>query len=273
MVQGIFGGGTSYEGQSLKDIFADIIKWEEYSSFQLSELEKKIKHLEDVNFWRNIPFNFQATVVSSCRCIETFIQDFQIIKNAFTSEFITKKEVNLLMKIGNKSADFNDEFGKTYKEDDYWKKYGDKDFQVVEEIYGETRDFFVTLQDASNAANRLEDYMEHNAVQNNLNVSGSGNNMNVQQGIHNNMRVSTNNQSELELLINGLLENLSNLVDSEKEEEVKEYLEVIKEETKKEIPRKQMLGFAVNSLKLIKGTAEFGAAVTGILQFIAPLLG
>ena len=40
-------------------------------------------------------------------------------------------------------------------------------------MYAKGRDYFVTLQDADNAASRLEDYMSNQNVNNNtLNISG-----------------------------------------------------------------------------------------------------
>lgn len=271
MVQGIIGGGTSYEEQSIKDIFEDINNWEIYANKLILDIDSRKMYLVECGFWDVIPYNFQMTVVSSRRCLNTFIEDFKIIKKAFIADFITRKEVNLLNKIGEKSVNFNNEFGRTYKEDDYWKDYGNSDFRVVEEIYGNGRDFFVTLQDAVNAANRLEDYMDHNSIQNNINVSGNGNNMNVQQGNHNMMNITPAHFSELEIMIIDLLDDLSNYVSTNNKEDAEEYLELIKEEAVKNKPRKNTLEFAVNGLKAIKGTVEFSAAVTAIIQLVSSL--
>lgn len=49
-------------------------------------------------------------------------------------------------------------------------------------------------------------------------------------------------------------------------------LEVIEEETKAEKPKKSILRTAIVGLKAIKGTAEFGAAIAALIQFIQPLL-
>lgn len=83
----------------------------------------------------------------------------EIILNAIRNENVTEREIKLLNKIGTQSCEFNNRYGKTYREDRQWKKYGDVNFEVAENMYAKGRDFFVTLQDAGNAAWRLEDYI------------------------------------------------------------------------------------------------------------------
>lgn len=51
---------------------------------------------------------------------------------------------------------------KTYKEDFRWKKYGNRNFALAEELYRISRDFFVTLFDVANAASMLDNYMKEN---------------------------------------------------------------------------------------------------------------
>ena len=48
-------------------------------------------------------------------------------------------------------------------------------------------------------------------------------------------------------------------------------LEVIKEEIQSKKPRKKFLSFALNGLKALKFTAEFGAAVATLTTFIQTL--
>lgn len=55
-------------------------------------------------------------------------------------------------------------------------------------------------------------------------------------------------------------------------EALNENLEVIEEEAKSERPRKSFIKTAINGIKAIKGTAEFTAAVTALIQFLKPLL-
>ena len=50
-------------------------------------------------------------------------------------------------------------------------------------MYADGRDFFVTLQDAVNAASRLEDYVNNqNVINNTMNIGGNVENSQIQQG-------------------------------------------------------------------------------------------
>jgi hypothetical protein len=73
--------------------------------------------------------------------------------------------------------------------------------------------------------------------------------------------------SEIELAAEG--SNLS----SDDAEMLSCNLEVIQEEVKADKPRVGFLKTAISGLKAIKGTAEFGAAVIALVQFIQPLIG
>lgn len=179
MSQGLIGGATSYEEQSMNDILEDIKRWVEYTQEDCDYISKNIKYLKECSFWDKIPFNFQMTLLSTITCQKTFLEDFNIISEAIANDRVTQKEVNLLYKIGRKARDFNNEYGRTYKEERIWKKYGDKDFRVAEDSYAKGRDYFVTLQDASNASSRLEDYISvvPPVVNNSINqqITGNGN--------------------------------------------------------------------------------------------------
>lgn len=58
----------------------------------------------------------------------------------------------------------------------------------------------------------------------------------------------------------------------EDKEALENSLEVIDQETKANKPRKPFLKTAVSAIKAIKGTTEFTAAVTSLIQFIQPFL-
>lgn len=187
MAQGIFGGATSYEEQSLQDIFDDIVGWIQYTTDKKSFLLSQKSIVEKSGFWDKIAFDFQLTILSTISYFDTIIFDLNIIKTAFTENRITEKEVKLLRNIGVKAISYNHEYGRTFREDKRdWHDYGNPDFREVEEIYGRGRDYFVTMQDASNAAARLEDYMEKGQVINNtLSIQGSVSGSQIQQGTTN----------------------------------------------------------------------------------------
>lgn len=196
MAQGLFGGATSYESQSIKDILEDINNWIGYTEEILKLIQEGTAHLKKCKFWDQIPFGFQMTLLSTITCQNTYLNDFTIIKESIIADKITKREVALLKKIGLKASEFNKEYGKTYKEEYMWKDYENSDFRVAEDLYAKGRDFFVTLQDASNASNRLEDYIsELNPITNtNITQQISGG-MNVVAGVNNGVMNQSINKS------------------------------------------------------------------------------
>ena len=179
MVQGLIGGATSYEEQSLQDMMNDIDGWIKYAKDTKIFLSEQRECMEKSKYIQKIPYGFIATMYTTITYIDTILYDFNIITEAMKVSTITEKEVNLIKKIGRKANDFNIAYGKTYREDTrYWHDYGNPDFKVVEEFYSKGRDFFVTLQDAASLSFRLDDYVVKGQVTNN-NISIGDNNLGV----------------------------------------------------------------------------------------------
>lgn len=186
MVQGIIGGATSYEEQSLKDISSDIEYWWDYTKNIRKFMIQQKNKLKEIGFWNDIPFNFRITLDTTIKYLDTAIHDLQLVRGSIVNHVVSKREVNLLRKIGEKSKEFNREYGQTYLEEDEWKEYENIDFKIAEEMYRKGREYFVTIQDASNAAYRLEDYMSSSNVVNNiLSVGGNISNSQIQQNTTN----------------------------------------------------------------------------------------
>nr|WP_307991277.1 hypothetical protein [uncultured Niameybacter sp.] len=159
MAQGCIGGATCYEEQSRLDILEDVKGWIKYTQQRNELLEKHKKQLEQVNYWQHITFDFQLTLMSSIQYQRTILYDLGIVAQAIERDTVTDKEITLIRNIGRKAIEYNHEYGQTWHSGERWKEYGDPNFKVVEEMYGKGRDYFVTLQDACNAAHRLEDYI------------------------------------------------------------------------------------------------------------------
>ena len=83
-------------------------------------------------------------------------------------------------------------------------------------------------------------------------------------------------KSKIKLCINELdklIEDVKKIsqkeqLSSDDEEQLNCNLEVISEELKSKQPRKSFIKTAVEGMKMIKGTAEFGAAITTLIQFV-----
>ena len=70
-----------------------------------------------------------------------------------------------------------------------------------------------------------------------------------------------------------IIKDLAKGLSAEDKESLECSLEVIEEEYKSCRPRKSFLKTAITGLTMIKGSAEFAAAVTTLIQFINPLIG
>lgn len=280
MAQGLFGGLTSYETQSLQDIFEDIEKWIGLTN----EIEKLVvdryTKLQNCGFWNKIPFNFQHTIGSTIRYFNTIKYDFSLIKDAIEKDYITEKEVNLLRTIGHEAGSFDIDYGKTYKEDLHkWSDYDNPDFRLAEEIYNHGRGYFVTLRDASNAAHRLEDYMTKGNVTNNIsNIGDNATGIQVQQGNINSTQLSNeNNINYIQTL--DVLHKIDELLESNKpkencndnsEEVRKIVLETIQMTEKREKPSKIKKAL-INIKQLATGITE-NIIAAQIIELVMQLL-
>ena len=72
---------------------------------------------------------------------------------------IKARDVKLLNKIGASSSRYNVYYPKVFNEDRSWHNYSNPEFQNVESLYATGRGYFASLQDFSNAAERLKDYV------------------------------------------------------------------------------------------------------------------
>lgn len=279
MAQSIFGGMTSYEEQSLGDILSDIENWCDYTTNRKEFMIQRKNKLKEVGFWDNIPFDFQMTLETTIMYFDTVIHDLHLVKNKIVNGVISECEVKLLKKIGAKARDFNKEYGQTYREERGWKKYGNPDFKIAEEMYGKGRDYFVTMQDAANAAYRLEDYMsDSNIVNNILSVGGNINNSQIQQNTtHSNQSMLMN----LDFDYSKVLEVLNEIkqyfyikefdktfgTDADKVKQI--VIETIEMVNEKEEPSK--IKKALNLLKDLAIGASGSIIATGICSMIQQL--
>lgn len=191
MAQGLFGGMTSYEVQSLQDILLDIEHWLQYANETKSILTQNRELAIKNGFWYRVVSEFQMELEESIIYIDTLLHDMGIVKRAIEDDTVTEREVQLLSNIGWKCVEFNRDYGKTYHGGTFWKDYENPDFEVVEEMYKIGRDFFVSLQDAGNAAFRLQDYITRGTIvkeQNNVTFTGPMDHPQIQIGTKNSVQ-------------------------------------------------------------------------------------
>ena len=113
----------------------------------------------------------------------------------------------------------------------------------------------------------LDEQVVHQITVENGQVNIANNNATINATINNGIKVD-----ELNEKIKVIEENSKGL-SKEDLEVLNEYLEVIKEELSsgKKV-RKGLVNTALNGMKVIKGTTEFAAAVTALIQFVASLI-
>ncbi len=280
MVQGIIGGMTPYEDQSLKDIQIDINRWQAYTNQIKTLFEETLNTLKNRNYLQKIDFDVLNMFKNTIQITNTFLEDFNKINQSISNGNITQVEVNLLANIGNVANKNNIYYGKIYHASKDWHDYDEMDpnssFRLSEKLYKDGRDFFVTLEDAYNASLRLKNYVNPNPPSiTNFVVHGTGNN--IQQSASGNMTMNiqenhSKNTEEIEKLINKILENLdSYFVEEDKKEEIKELIEVIQTETKQEKPKQSMIKTALNGLQTFNESTEFISTIAQLTQLFGYL--
>lgn len=287
MAQSIFGGSSEYSDQTLADIIEDLEKWVVFSEETLSLFDKTICELKQNNYYQTVPFNLRAMYERATRKLNTFISDLNVIIKSINADSIFIRDVNLLNNIGRISILSNHQFGTVYHDIvDRWSgaNFQDSNFLMIERLYHEGRDVFVSLMDASNAAERLKDYMSDRHQQNqNITVYGSDNHIQAAFGSNNEFIMNVNKTIEkesaiqLDCLLTELLQKTELFYGEDQrneKQEVSELVEGIREEMMKSEPKKGRIRSYLASLKAsstLTGYADFITIVTGISELVYSL--
>ena len=159
MAQRLIAGTTSYENQSLSDIVDDIIQWIDYSEKVKRHVATELCKLKSLEFYKQIPYDYKAIIHDMPRICQTNIEDLQRTLYAINNHALATKIVELFRKIGIRASE-NSEENKKYYQSGYWHDYGNSEFQVVQDIYKTFGNYCASLWDVTNAASRLEDYVD-----------------------------------------------------------------------------------------------------------------
>jgi len=287
MAQSIFGGSSEYNDQTLADIIEDLEKWVVFSEETLSLFDKTICELKQNNYYQTVPFNLRAMYERATRKLNTFISDLNVIIKSINADSIFIRDVNLLNNIGRISILSNHQFGMVYHDIvDRWSgaNFQDSNFLMIERLYHEGRDVFVSLMDASNAAERLKDYMSNRHQQNqNITVYGSDNHIQAAFGSNNefimnvNKTIGKESAIQLDCLLTELIQKTELFYREDQgneKQEVSELVEGIREEVMKPEPKKGRIRSYLASLKTsstLTGYADFITIVTGISELVYSL--
>lgn len=279
MAQGLIGGATSYDEQSPQNILEDIDVWLNYTEHTKDFILQRKSQLEEHKYWEKVPYEFQGIIEWSLLFFGTIVSDLNLIKPAIIKNCITEKEVKLLFNIGKKSFEYNGNYALAFKVNYNWHEYSNTDFRIAEEMYCTGRDYFVTLQDATNAAARLENYMDKGHVTHNtLNIMGSVSGSQIQQGTTESSQTMSENgffdyDAALKILLK--IEKIFSSEDflgdfGDKSETVKEIVaETIEMVNRKEKPSK--IKSALNNLKDLAIGVTGSLIASGICGLLAQL--
>lgn len=78
--------------------------------------------------------------------------------------------------------------------------------------------------------------------------------------------------SQLEIIISDIIKHMSTSLSQEEQEQITDSVEVIRAEIQSTSPRKGFIKTAIKGLQAINGTAQFGAAIATLVQFVSTIL-
>lgn len=242
-------------------------------------MAESLEKAKKSGYWIKVDQGFQVILISSIRYYETIISDLIQIKGTIEEDRITEREVQLLRRIGDKAVEYNADYGLLYHGDHLWQDYEDPDFKVVDDMYGEGRAFFVSLQDANNASYRLEDYMRTEKTSDNsthVTFQGEVSNSQIQIGTENSTQNAEGDQIfpyddvlRILLEISKYKDNLKTDLGTNGEEFTKKLYSVIEQTKEKEKP--SIIKRGLSALRDFVIGVSGSLAASGVLSLINQL--
>lgn len=158
MGRGMVAGGTDYSHQSLKDIETDLDTWIINLKDTSEILHLNIESLTESGYLQKVDPDFTSLVHYSMKFFTTSIQEISEILADIQHE-VRLDHVTRLRALGETARQLNVDYGQTWHREYKNKEYGNKDFALVEKMYGEGRDMAGDMIDLSNLSSRLEDFI------------------------------------------------------------------------------------------------------------------
>lgn len=166
---------TDYSYQTLLDIKEDLKKYVNYAEKTKKLFNKNIEILKkDTNYYDIISINFKIFINGVPKICESIINDINLILSEISDTSASKKSITLLKNLYFITKEQEEFSWQSYKEpvNDKCKKYGYDNFKIVEMLYCEGRDFFISFSDVSNMISRISMYLETDTkVENNININ------------------------------------------------------------------------------------------------------
>jgi hypothetical protein len=176
MAKGLIGGMTDYSHQTLQDIIGDIENEHKNVTKFIELIEQNVQSVTTSGYWRtNVHSDFRNIVIHSLKHYHTAQTELSEIAQELKIE-VREHHIRRLERIGTVADDINIRIGTIWNQKYERKEYGNSDFEIVEDIYADTRDMAVNLLDMVNIAVRLKDYIGKSnlkIMKNNPWISGS----------------------------------------------------------------------------------------------------
>lgn len=211
MAKGLLGGMTDYSHQSFRNIISDLEKEHKNVTDFINAIEANIAKVKIDGYWnQKVSSDFIMIVAYSLKHYKTTQEEFLEISQEIQIE-VREHHCKRLQSISTVADEINREIGQIWHRRYNGKEYGNPDFKIVEDIYGDTRDMAVNLLDTSNIAARLKDFIGKTKVtmDKNQNLGGISN---TTFGNNATIIVGDNNHVKNIQIEHGNFEDLKNLL-------------------------------------------------------------
>ncbi|OHB97091.1 MAG: hypothetical protein A2W74_04860 [Planctomycetes bacterium RIFCSPLOWO2_12_38_17] len=255
---------TDYSHQSFNDIVTDLEREHKNVTDFINAIEGNITKVKSGGYWdKKVPSDFKMIVAYSLKHYKTAQEELAEIPKEIQSE-VREHHCKRLQRLSAVASEINRDIGKIWHQQYNGKEYKNEDFQIVENIYCDTRNMAVNLLDTSNIAERLNDFIGKTKVtmEKNQNLGGIsnttfGDNTTIIVGDHNQVKTIQIKQGNFEDLKNLLKQN--NVAD----EDIASLKEIV--ETEKPDVETKTLGSKTNGwISKMVGKCSDGSWAIGI---------
>lgn len=270
MAKGLIGGMTDYSHQSFNDIVSDLQKEHKTVTEFINVIESNIEKVKKSGYWnRKVSSDFTMIVAYSLKHFKTAQEELSEIAQEIQLE-VREHHCKRLQRIATVADEINVDIGQIWHNRYNGKEYGNPDFMIVEDIYGDTRDMAVNLLDISNIASRLKDFIGKTKItmEKNQNLGGIshttfGDNATIIVGDQNVVKHIQVKQGDFNDLKNLLIRNN---VSEQDIDELKEIVETEKPDTGNKTLGSKANGWIAKMVgKCLDGTWAIGIGAAGKL--------
>ena len=150
---------TDYSHQSFDDILTDLKNELKNLQIFIERLDKNLSESIATKYWiTNVHPNFRNIIAYTRKHFQTTKQELTEIISELPFE-VREHHVKRLQRISSVAHENYIDIGRIWHQDYEDRDYGNLDFGIVEDIYGDARDMAANLLDVSNMASRLEDFI------------------------------------------------------------------------------------------------------------------